>query len=119
MKIRVLFSLTLLLLGAAIYFVMRSFTLPLVNYVVCQAFQQKAPRTFSAEEIRQFFQTAFEKSQGSRPERQKYLEQLFRLSQKLEKVQSLSREEAQSLLGSFHDPEKAHPPALFEDKDEK
>jgi hypothetical protein len=119
MKFRIALSLVALFFGGTVFLITRSFTLPLVNYVVYHAYLQKAPAEFSSAEIGQVFQQAFQTAQASRTLRQNYLQELFRLSQKLEKVQHLSKEEAKTLLDSIRYPEKIRSFTVPEGREEK
>lgn len=73
----------------------------LVSYVVCNAMQQKAPPEFPSDKIRRGFFLAYEESRADKERQQRYVETLFSLSQKLEKVQRLSLEETEELLSLF------------------
>jgi len=98
MRRRILLLILFGLTSGAVYRVAKSFTLPKVNYVVYHTFHQKAPGGLSPEEAGLLFDRAFQSASRS-PESQKaYLQDLFRISQKMEKVQKLSTEEANELL---------------------
>lgn len=84
--------------AAATLLVSRTLTPDLVNYVVCNAFLQKAPPGFSDQDTREIFARAYNASRSGDERRRAYLEILFAVSQKLEKVQRLSANEAQDLL---------------------
>lgn len=78
--------------------VAQALTPELVNYVVCNAFLQKAPEGFPKQRADSAFQEAFAAAHSSPEVRKRFLEVLFEVSQKLEKVQRLSGAEAEELL---------------------
>lgn len=85
----VLFVGTLLLLNA--------YKLDLVHTIVMNAVVQKAPQHFPDEEIRRAFARARQRAERAERE-QNYLNKLLQISQRLEKIQSLSVEETRKLL---------------------
>lgn len=101
MRKRILLVMILVSIAGLFYLMAKSYSLVLVNYVVCQSFLQKAPPGFPLQEIRTTFDLALTKSSGPAKTKERYLQDLFRISQRLEKVQRLSDEEAQELLAAI------------------
>ena len=61
---------------------------------------QKGPGNYSDRKVRETFQSA--RAAAEREDRrQAYLEELFALSQRLEKIQELSRDEMEEILDSL------------------
>ena len=79
---------------------MRSYEMDLVHSVVLNALIQKGPGNYSQRKVRETFRTAREAAEGEDRKRA-YLEQLFALSQRLEKIQELSREDMDEILDSL------------------
>jgi hypothetical protein len=98
-KICILLALGTLFL--ATLFVARAYTLDMVNYVVCQAYLQKSPPGIAPEQIREAFSSAFLGSQENRESRGNHLQKLFQISQRLEKLQRLTEEDALDILQSL------------------
>ncbi len=95
----------LLLMFVASVVMMRSYELDLVHGVVLNTLIQKGPANYSNQKVRETFQTAREAAE--REDRsQAYLEELFALSQRLEKIQELSRDEMEEILDSLDPPTK-------------
>ena len=79
---------------------MRSYELDLVHGVVLNTLIQKGPGNYSDRKVRETFQSA--RAAAEREDRrQAYLEELFALSQRLEKIQELSRDEMEEILDSL------------------
>jgi hypothetical protein len=95
---RLLVLLIIAVLGASVLLISRAYTPELVNFVVCQAYLQKMPKEYSADTIRKVFNEALRKSKANPLASQQYLEKLFAVSQKLEKIQHLSMNEAAEIL---------------------
>ena len=87
----------LITLLSASLLLLRSHRLDLVHTVVVNAVTQKAPKDYPVQRVDRAFLQA--RRQAKKHNREKsYLEQLFRISQRLEKIQSLSEEEVRELL---------------------
>lgn len=98
MHLKIALSVTIALFCLVGYFIIKGNTLTLVNYVVCRAFLQKAPSELSHEDIRLLFQRACQTARNSSVTRDLYIQDLFQLSQKLEKRQHISQKDAEELL---------------------
>ena len=95
----VVVCLLLLILVAAMVLV-RSYELDLVHGVVSNTLIQKGPKDYSNRKVRETFRAA--RAAAEREDRsQAYLEELFALSQRLEKIQELSKDEMDEILDSF------------------
>lgn len=94
----VLVSLILLLSGSVL--LLRSYKLDLVHSAVVNAVILKAPPGYPEEEIRRVFSNARERAER-RGREEDFLQELLRLSQRLEKIQSLSREELDEIIESL------------------
>jgi hypothetical protein len=74
--------------------------LDLIHGVVLNTLIQKGPANYSDRKVRQTFQAA--RAAAERGDlKQIYLQELFSLSQRLEKVQGLSRDEMDEILDSL------------------
>lgn len=83
--------------------VMRSYELDLVHSIVLNTLIQKGENSYSGQKVRETFNMAREAAErGDRTE--DYLDKLFSLSQRLEKIQKLSRDEMDAILSSFLQP---------------
>jgi hypothetical protein len=91
--------------GIGMLLISRAYTPELVNFVVCQAFLQKMPEGISADAACLAFDKAFRKSRRDALSRQQYLEKLFAISQKLEKIQRLRLSEAEEILEQIAGPD--------------
>ena len=90
----------LLLMFVASMVMMRFYELDLIHGVVLNTLIQKGPENYSNRKVRQTFQAA--RAAAKREDRkQAYLQELFSLSQRLEKVQELSRDEMDEILDSL------------------
>jgi hypothetical protein len=79
---------------------MRSFQMELVHGVVSNTLIQKGPKNYSQRKVRETFRATRESAE--REDRsQAYLEELFALSQRLEKIQELSKDEIDEILISL------------------
>ena len=94
---------TLIVLGLLIavssgsLFLLRTYQLDLVHTIVVNAVTQKAPQGYPVQRIRKTFSEARSKAEkNNRGER--HLEQLLKISQRLEKIQFLTEEGVQELL---------------------
>ncbi|MGH9341345.1 MAG: hypothetical protein ACRD1R_17555 [Acidobacteriota bacterium] len=92
----------LLLLTVGLLLLLRSYTPQLVHTIVVNAVIQKAPQGYSAEKVREAFTAAREKAHR-KGRQDEYLSQLLRISQRLEKLQYLSREELDELVAELHE----------------
>ena len=90
----------LLLMLVASMLMMRSYETDLVHGVVLNALIQKGPGNYSQRKVRETFRAARESAEREDRE-QAYLEHLFALAQRLEKIQELSREEMDEILDSL------------------
>lgn len=93
-----------LLLGffAACFLVLRTYKLDLVQTIVVNAVTQKAPPSYPERRIHRAFSKAREQARR-RKRKGPYLEQLLRISQRLEKVQALNEKDLQQLLEELSD----------------
>ncbi len=91
-----IFGLPVLLVVAA-SFILRIYTLDLIQVVVLQTVIQKSPQNYPVGDIRKTFSRA-RLSVVTKEDEGFYLERLLNLSQRLEKVQFLTLEELESLL---------------------
>ncbi|MEE8348303.1 MAG: hypothetical protein V3R94_01950 [Acidobacteriota bacterium] len=91
----------LLLMGVASMAIMRSYELDLVHGVVLNTLIQKGPKDFSRQTVQETFRAARAAAEGENL-KQAYLDDLFALSQRLEKIQELSREEMDEILDSLN-----------------
>jgi len=90
----------LLLILVVSMVMMRFYELDLIHGVVLNVLIQKGPENYSNRKVRQTFQVA--RAGAEREDRkQAYLRELFSLSQRLEKVQELSRDEMDEILDSL------------------
>jgi hypothetical protein len=78
--------------------VMRAYTLDLVNYVVFHAYLHKVPAEIEPIRVQKAFAQAMSAAGSNSEARRRHLERLFAISQKLEKVQQLSSQEALEML---------------------
>ena len=83
------------ILGA--FWLLDSYKIDLVHQVVVNAVIQKAPADYPGDHIARVFQRARKEATESLRE-QEYLEKLLRLSQRLEKVQWLARDQVEEIL---------------------
>lgn len=81
---------------------LKRYELDLVEGVVVNTMLQKAPSDYPAERITTVFQRARQLASGRG--KANYLEHLLRLSQRLEKIQSLSRQELEEILEDLSPP---------------
>ena len=81
----------------------RSFEVELVHGVVLNTLIQKGPKNYSNRKVRETFRAAREAAEGE-DRKQAYLEELFALSQRLEKIQELSKDEMDDILDSLQQP---------------
>ena len=91
----------LCLLALAILLLARAYTLDLVSFVVCRAYLQKSPPGVEEERVRAVFTQALNRAQDSRQSRNRLLQKLFEISQRLEKLQQLSEKDATEILESL------------------
>ena len=97
-------ALTLIsLLLLAGFSLLRMYRLDLIHTVVRNAVIQKAPSEADPRVIRAAFERAREAAVQSR-QQEVYLERLFQISQRLEKVQALTAPEVRELLERLHKP---------------
>jgi len=89
----------LFLLGASMV-MMRSYELDLIHGVVLNTLIQKGPDNYSNRKVRQTFQAA-RASAEREGLKEVYLQELFSLSQRLEKVQELNEGEMDEILNSL------------------
>ncbi|MEE2822873.1 MAG: hypothetical protein VYA53_07805 [Acidobacteriota bacterium] len=93
----------LLVVFVAFMMVMRSYELDLVHGIVLNTLIQKGENSYSAQKVRETLHMAREVAEhGDRTE--DYLDKLLSLSQRLEKIQKLSRDEMDAILSSFRQP---------------
>jgi hypothetical protein len=85
-------------LALSALWIVRAYTLDLVNYVVLHACLHKAPAEIEPQRIQAAFAQAMSAAGSNREARRRHLERLFAISQKLEKVQQLSSQEALEVL---------------------
>ncbi len=76
---------------------LRLYTVEMVHTVVVNALIQKAPPTYPSQAIHDAFGRAFQAAEGA-DDSEAYLERLFEISQRLEKMQSLTEQEVSHLL---------------------
>ena len=76
---------------------LNSYKIDLVHRIVVNALIQKAPPDYPGDHIAGVFETARREAAGSLRE-QEYLEELLRLSQRLEKVQALTWGQVEEIL---------------------
>lgn len=99
---------TLVILGILLLFfagsmlLLRYYEVDLIHTIVLNAVLQKAPEGYPQQEISQVFASARRRAQENDRE-EAYLEELFTLSRRLEKIQLLSREELEELLDQVRD----------------
>ncbi len=79
------------------FWMLNSYKMDLVCRVVVNAVMQKAPPDYPRDHIESVFQRARAEASESLSE-QEYLEKLLRLSQRLEKVQSLTPPQVEEIL---------------------
>ena len=79
------------------FWLLNSYKIDLVHRVVVNAVIQKAPPDYPEDHIARVFQRARKEATESLRE-QEYLEKLLRLSQRLEKVQSLAPGQVEEIL---------------------
>ncbi len=79
---------------------LNSYKINLVHRVVVNAVIQKAPPEYSEDHIELVFERARKKAAESSRE-QEFLEKLLRLSQRLEKVQSLASDQVDEILEEY------------------
>ncbi len=91
----------LLLMGVVSMVIIRSYELDLVHGVVLNTLIQKGPKDFSRQTVQETFRAARAAAEGENL-KQAYLDDLFALSQRLEKIQELSREEMDEILDSLN-----------------
>lgn len=96
-KSTIIILVILLSIFAGAMLLLRYYEVDLVHNVVLNAVIQKAPEGYPRQEILQAFATARRKAEEDNRE-EAYLEELFTLSQRLEKIQLLSRDELEELL---------------------
>lgn len=84
-------------------FFLRNYRLDLIQTVVLNAVIQKAPPAHSSVEIREAFVRARDRAVQAERE-DLYLELLFQISQRLEKVQRLTSSEVEKLLDQLERP---------------
>ena len=87
----------LIVFFSASFLLLRIYRLDLVHTVVVNAVTQKAPRNYPVQRVHRAFLEARQQAEKHNRE-ESYLEQLFRISQRLEKIQSLSEEDIRELL---------------------
>ncbi len=85
----------------AVLMLARAYTLDLVSFVVCRAYLQKSPDGVGPERVHAAFDKALRQAQGQRQARNRHLQKLFEISQRLEKLQRLSEKEALEILESL------------------
>ena len=97
MKVTRVVIILLLLLGLSSVLLLRSYRLELVEVAVLHALLERSPSDFS----RQVILDAFDKANQKAKEEKRtsvYLDQLFRISQRLEKVQSVNSDQVTEML---------------------
>jgi hypothetical protein len=90
----------LFIFGVAALVSLQSYKLELIHTIVVHAVIQKAPPAFPEDRIQATFQAALLHSRQTGQE-DDHFQSLLKLSQRLEKIQSLSSEEVESLLQDF------------------
>ena len=101
MRRRMLIAMALILvLGLAALISLRHYSLELVNAVVANAVVQKAPEGYSAQTIQEAFAARLRQARESGT-KDRYLAQLERISQRLEKIQLLEADEVDQLLNGL------------------
>jgi len=81
---------------------LRYYEVAMVHTIVLNAVIQKAPEGYPRQEISQTFAAARQRAEEDNREGA-YLEELFSFSQRLEKIQLLSRNELEELLGEVRE----------------
>lgn len=90
------------LAGAGTLLVLRHYSTRMVHAVVVNAVVQRAPEGYPDQEIRVTFGRRLEKARSEGRE-EAYIQELMRLSQRLEKIQHLEREEVDDILSEVGD----------------
>ncbi|MBI4481478.1 MAG: hypothetical protein HY652_01175 [Acidobacteria bacterium] len=83
------------------FLLFQRYRVDLLQYVVEEAFIQKAPPEVPAPEIRDTFHQARRMVRGGEFSEERYIQALLSISQRLEKVQRLTETEARSLLSEL------------------
>ena len=96
-KSTIIILVTLLSISAGSILLLRYYEVDLVHTIVLNAVIQKAPQGYPRQEISQAFAAARRRAEQDNRE-EAYLEELFSFSQRLEKIQLLSRAELEELL---------------------
>jgi hypothetical protein len=91
--------LILVLIGTGIlgFTTLQQYKLDLLHAIVVNSILQKAPPAYPAERVQDTFRAALRECRSAGQE-DEYLQSMVRLSQRLEKIQSLSSEELDALL---------------------
>jgi hypothetical protein len=98
----------ILILGIGLILGLNRYKLPLIHAIVENAVVQKAPAGYPQGHIRQVFDENFRKARRMGRE-EAYLDQLLRVSQRLEKIQRLESNQVEEIVANL-DPEKAGQP---------
>lgn len=91
----------LVLATLAGFLLFQRYRVDLLQYVVEEAFIQKAPPEVPAPEIRDTFHQARESAGGGEFAEEQYIRELLSISQRLEKVQGLTEEQARAMLSEL------------------
>ncbi len=92
----------LLSIFAGSILLLRYYEVALVHTIVLNAVIQKAPEGYPRQKISQAFAAARRRAEEDNRE-EAYLEELFSFSRRLEKIQLLSRNELEELLGEVRE----------------
>ena len=87
-------------IGAGALFFLDSYRVELIHSIVANAVIQKAPQEYPQNKIREVFDEALHESRRLGRE-EVHLARLLKLSQRLEKIQSLSAGQIEELLASL------------------
>ncbi len=101
-KSTIIILVILLSIFAGSMFLLRYYEVALVHTIVLNAVIQKAPEGYPRQEISQAFAAARRRAEQENRE-EAYLEELFSFSRRLEKIQLLSRNELEELLGEVRE----------------
>ncbi len=101
-KSTIIILVILLSIFAGSMLLLRYYEVALVHTIVLNAVIQKAPEGYPRQEISQAFAAARQRAEEDNRERA-YLEELFSFSRRLEKIQLLSRNELEELLGDVRE----------------
>ncbi len=101
-KSTIIILVTLLSIFAGSILLLRYYEVALVHTIVLNAVIQKAPEGYPRQKISQAFAAARQRAEEDNREGA-YLEELFSFSRRLEKIQLLSRNELEELLGEVRE----------------